>query len=87
MGSIEKSYGALAEVMKISNEKIYNHDTVLEIEIAGYNVMGELLQLFVPALLKQKPDHKDEKILKFFPLQFQGVYGYKLSLCKNNKCF
>jgi dGTPase len=69
--NIEKRTGALAEVMRISNEKIYNHDTVLEIEIAGYNVMSELLHLFVPALLKQKPDHKDEKVLKLFPLQFR----------------
>jgi len=68
--NIESRYGAFRQVMKISNEKIYNHDTVLEIEIAGYNVMSELLSLFVPALLKQKPDHKDEKILKLFPLQF-----------------
>lgn len=63
--------GAFDEVMKISNEKIYNHDTVLEIEIAGYNVMSELLNLFVPALLKQKPNHLDEKVLKLFPLQFR----------------
>jgi dGTPase len=69
--NIEKRTGALAEVMRISNEKIYNHDTVLEIEIAGYNVMSKLLHLFVPALLKQKPDHKDEKVLKLFPLQFR----------------
>jgi dGTPase len=71
IGSIEKQYGALDAVMKISNEKINNHETVLEIEIAGYNVMGALLQLFVPALLKKKPDHKDEKILKLFPTQYR----------------
>ncbi len=68
--NIESRHGAFKKVMKISNEKIYNHDTVLEIEIAGYNVMSELLGLFVPALLKQKRDHKDEKVLKLFPLQF-----------------
>ncbi len=70
LDNIENSCGALKELMKISNEKIYNHDTVLEIEIAGYNVMAELLNLFVPALLRQKPDHKDQKILKLFPTQF-----------------
>lgn len=70
LDNIENSCGALKELLQISNEKIYNHDTVLEIEIAGYNVMAELLNLFVPALLKQKPDHKDQKILKLFPLQF-----------------
>jgi dGTPase len=72
LDNIENQYGALEEVMKISNEKIYNHDTVLEIEIAGYNVMSELLSLFVPALLRQKPDHKDQKVLKLFPAQFRA---------------
>jgi dGTPase len=71
LDNIENTCGAFKEVMKISNDKIYNHDTVLEIEIAGYNVMSELLTLFVPALLKQRPDHKDLKILKLFPLQFR----------------
>jgi len=71
LDNIENQCSALKEVMKISNEKIYNHDTVLEIEIAGYNVMSELLSLFVPALLKQKPDHKDQKVLKLFPMQYR----------------
>ncbi len=68
---IEKECNAFSTVMELSNQKIYNHDTVLEIEIAGYNVMGELLQLFVPALLKSDPDHKDKKILKLFPMQYR----------------
>ena len=70
VGVIEKKYNALNEVMKISADKIYNHESVLEIEIAGYNVMGELLALFIPPLLKQKADHKDEKVLKLFPKQY-----------------
>lgn len=70
LDNIENSCAPLKEVLKISSEKIYNHDTVLEIEIAGYNVMAQLLGLFVPALLKQKPNHKDEKVLKLFPEQF-----------------
>ncbi len=71
LGMIDKQCGALNEVMEISSQKIYNHDTVLEIEIAGYNVMAELLSLFIPALLKRTPDHKDVKILKLFPLQYR----------------
>ncbi|HEY0732038.1 MAG TPA: deoxyguanosinetriphosphate triphosphohydrolase, partial [Chitinophagaceae bacterium] len=63
--------GALKQIRKLSVEKIYNHDTVIEIEIAGFNVMSELLQLLVPALLKKKPSHKEEKILRLFPYQFR----------------
>ena len=70
MYSIEKSCNALQAVREISIEKIYGHDTVVQIEIAGYNVMSELLQLFIPALLKEKLSHKEEKVLRLFPYQF-----------------
>jgi dGTPase len=70
MDVIERNSGALKQVKKISVEEIYNHSIVMQIEIAGYNVMSELLQLFIPALVKSKPLHKDEKILNLFPYQF-----------------
>jgi dGTPase len=70
MDSIENNSGALKMVKKVSIEEIYNHPIVMQIEIAGYNVMSELLQLFIPALVKAKPAHKDEKILNLFPYQF-----------------
>lgn len=70
MDQIERHSGALKMVKKISIEEIYNHPIVMQIEIAGYNVMSELLQLFIPALIKAKPSHKDEKILNLFPFQF-----------------
>jgi dGTPase len=72
MDSIERNSGALKMVKKISIEEIYNHPIVMQIEIAGYNVMSELLQLFIPALVKEKPSHKDEKILNLFPYQYTG---------------
>lgn len=68
--TIQECTSALDHVQKISFEKIYNHETVLQVEIAGYNVMSELLQLMVPALLKTKLSHKEEKILRLFPFQF-----------------
>ncbi len=71
---------ALSTVRDISVKKIYGHDTVLQIELAGYNVMSELLQLFVPALLRTRPTHKDGKILKLFPYQYtefeEATTGY-----------
>lgn len=70
MDSIEKSFGALKSIQDISVKKIYEHDTVLQIEIAGYNVMSELLGLFVPALLKLQPSLKEQTALKLFPYQF-----------------
>ena len=70
LDNIESSTGAFGALLQLSVDKIYNHESVLEIEIAGYNVMSELLGLFVPAVLKSKPDHKDEKIRKLVPIQY-----------------
>jgi dGTPase len=68
--NIERSFGALKSIQEISLEKIYQHDSVIQIEIAGYNVMSELLSLFIPALLKEKSSHKEQKVLRLFPYQF-----------------
>lgn len=61
---------ALNEVKDISIHKIYGHDVVVQIEIAGFNVMSELLDLFIPALLTTKPSQKQLKILDLLPYQF-----------------
>lgn len=70
MDTLQQHTHALDHVQQVSFEKIYNHETVLQVEIAGYNVMSELLQLMVPALLKSSLSHKEEKILRLFPYQF-----------------
>ena len=67
---VEKNFGALQSIQEISLNRIYQHDTVIQIEIAGYNVMSELLALFIPALLKESPSHKEQKVLRLFPYQF-----------------
>lgn len=71
MDKIEDGNEALKAITKISIAEIYNHYIVMQIEIAGYNVMSELLQLFIPALIKEKPSHKDQKILNLFPFQYK----------------
>jgi len=71
VGMINKSYGSLKTVEAISIEKIYGHPTVMQIEIAGFNVMSELLQMLVPALLKESPSQKEVKLLHLFPYQFR----------------
>lgn len=68
--NVDKNFQALKPIQDISLERIYQHDTVIQIEIAGYNVMSELLSLFIPALLKEKPSHKEQKVCRLFPYQF-----------------
>lgn len=70
MSQLKQRAGTLGEIEKISAEKIYNHNTVVQVEVAGYHIMGELLGLFVPALLSHNLNSKDEKLLKLIPYQF-----------------
>ncbi len=62
----------LQDIEIFSIEKIYNHRAVVEIENAGYNVMYELLDHFIPSILKSEDERKsyDKKALKLLPKQF-----------------
>ncbi len=68
---IEKSCGALKEVIRLSVEHIYNHHSVIEIEITGYHVMSHLLDLFVPAVLRTQMVGTDRMAQRLIPLQFR----------------
>ena len=59
----------LKRVDDLSVKEIYNFKSVVEIEIAGFNVIGELLEQFVGAVLKPKQP-KSQKLLKIIPTQF-----------------
>ncbi|WP_312765590.1 dGTP triphosphohydrolase [Epilithonimonas sp.] len=62
----------LQDIESFSIERIYNHKAVVEIENAGYNVMYELLDHFIPSILKSPGERKsyDNKALKLLPKQF-----------------
>lgn len=68
---------ALQDIESFSIEKIYNHKAVVEIENAGYNVMYELLDHFIPSILKTEDERKsyDKKALKLLPRQFVYDHG------------
>jgi dGTPase len=70
LDELENRCGAMQAVQDLSVQKIYGHDTVVQVEIAGFNVMSELLQLFVPSLLATVPTARQQKVLKLFPYQF-----------------
>lgn len=63
---------SLQQIEDFSVEKIYGHKAVVEIENAGYNVMYELLDHFIPSVLKEKEARKsyDKMALKLLPKQF-----------------
>ena len=54
-----------------SIKMIYNHRSVIEVELAAFNVLSELLELFImPKLKSKKLNHIEEKTLALIPPQF-----------------
>jgi dGTPase len=56
-------------INRFSVESIYNYRSVVEIEIAGFNVIGGLLKEFVNAVMHPK-NARSEKLLLLVPKQF-----------------
>lgn len=73
----KKENSQLQEIEHFSISKIYNHRSVIEIENAGYNVMYELLNHFIPSIIKEKSEQKsyDKMALKLLPEQFKYNKG------------
>jgi dGTPase len=57
------------DIDKYSVEHIYNHRSVVEIEIAGYQVIGALLQEFVSAVIDPQGG-RSKKLVQLIPAQF-----------------
>lgn len=77
-GKVEKSLidylparelALMKKIDKYSVEHIYNHRSVVEIEIAGYNVIGGMLREFFGAVLNPH-NAKSEKLLQLISRQF-----------------
>lgn len=73
--NIESRCGALKEVISISVDKVYNYHPVIEVEIAGYNVLNKLLTLFVPTILNDQPRPIDKKTMRLIPTQYKYADG------------
>jgi len=67
----EPSNSAMARIKTISQKKIYNDRAVIEIEIAGYKILGTLLEAFITAVVE--PDEfLSKKLLALIPSQYQN---------------
>ena len=62
----------LKAIEKVSRSKVYSTPTVIEIEAAGFEVLGGLLDKVVPALVAQGQMNTaaNKKILELIPKQF-----------------
>jgi len=61
---------AMKRVQEISIKEVYNHRSVVEIEIAGYKIIGTLLEEFVEAIMTPE-DKYSRKILSLLPDQYK----------------
>ena len=67
----DPSKTAIAEVEKVSLEKIYNDPSVIQIEIAGYKILGTLLETFTAAVMEPE-NYLTAKLLSLIPLQYKN---------------
>ncbi|WP_316811728.1 deoxyguanosinetriphosphate triphosphohydrolase [Pedobacter heparinus] len=70
MEAIEEPFLSLMKTIEnVSVKKIYNYSSVVQIEVAGYKVMGGLLEEFIPAYLQNESKYH-KKLIELIPRQF-----------------
>lgn len=70
MDSIEEPFlSVMKKIADISVKRIYNYSSVVQIEVAGYKVMGGLLEEFIPAYLENTSKYH-KKLIELIPQQF-----------------
>lgn len=62
----------LEKISALSRSEIYTTPAVLQIEAAGYEILGGLLTKFIPALLRQESERTsfERKLVQIMPRQF-----------------
>lgn len=71
MDDVEQKCESLKQIQKMSISKIYDHHSVIKVELAGYKVMSGLLELFVPGILNKNASAIEKKSLVLLPEQFK----------------
>ncbi|RYY09832.1 MAG: dNTP triphosphohydrolase, partial [Cytophagaceae bacterium] len=66
-------YAYLQDIQRLSIDKLYRSRPVLEIEAAGFEVLGGLLDAFLGAIFDKKENHRSRKLLDLLPNQYRAV--------------
>ncbi|MBJ6144817.1 dGTP triphosphohydrolase [Hymenobacter sp. BT559] len=66
-------YEYLQEIQRLSIAKLYRSRPVLEIEAAGFEVLGGLLDAFLCAIFDKKENHRSRKLLDLLPAQYRAI--------------
>jgi dGTPase len=59
----------MKNIETLSIKRIYNYSSVVQIEVAGYKVMGGILEEFIPAYLQNNSKYH-KKLVELIPKQF-----------------
>lgn len=70
----ETQAAAMKTVKDISYKQVYAHRSVVEIEIAGYKIIGTILQEFAGAVMNPKSMY-NKKLLSLLPEQYKTENG------------
>jgi dGTPase len=70
MNVVQNEHPTLADIERMSIDSIYNHRSVIEVELAGYNVMSELLSVFVTATLTEDKSSIQGKTIQLIAPQY-----------------
>ena len=65
------SKSAMDEIQSLSIEKIYKDQSVVEIEISGYQIIGTLLEAFIDAILSPEAGYA-KRLISLIPEQYRG---------------
>lgn len=66
-GKVKTAY---EEIRRVSPKKIYNSRQVVEVELAGYKVLGGLMEELIPAVLSPEKSFS-QKFINLMPQQFR----------------
>lgn len=69
----EPLVAAYKNLSKFSAEYIYNHKSVVSLELVGYKVLGGLLEEWIPAVLNPNTN-KSYKLLKLLPNEYKNGF-------------
>ena len=84
LGSDAAVKTAMRPIAQVSVEWIYNHNTVVKIELAGYRIMGALLEDFIDAALMDSGQRtmRQRNTLSLMPQQ----YGFSEDASAYDRC-
>lgn len=80
----------IKDIIKLSVEKIYQSAEVIEKELAGFTVIGDILKVYTEALLARKENNESsyhKLLLKTLPTPFQNIEGSHYHVLLNTCSF